>query len=124
MYVDGAKTMITASGIAVALLASSAVSSVRTTNNTVAVSAKVAVVCLIACVCSSLVLILMLLRGYEVANAEYMERERAAGRLKQAQIQQGGLSKRQLLCILAPAGVALSCFLVGFVYLARIAVHF
>ena len=44
MYVDGAKTMITASGIAVALLASSAVSTVRTANSLVGFSAKVAAV--------------------------------------------------------------------------------
>src|ERR1700722_11872709 len=53
MYVDGAKALITASGIAVALLASSAVSSVRSTNGLVAFSAKVAAVCLISCVCLS-----------------------------------------------------------------------
>src|SRR5260370_17014267 len=41
MYVDGAKTMITASGIAVALLASSPVSSARTTTSLLAFPSKV-----------------------------------------------------------------------------------
>src|ERR1700728_4891992 len=61
MYVDGAKTLITASGIAVALLASSAVSSVRNANSLVALSARIASVCLISCVCLSLIVILALL---------------------------------------------------------------
>lgn len=61
MYVDGAKTLIIASGITVALLASSAVGAARTANNIVAFSAKVATVCLISCVCLSLIVILALL---------------------------------------------------------------
>jgi hypothetical protein len=40
MYVDAAKTLITASGIAVALLASSAVASAKTTNTLVAIPPK------------------------------------------------------------------------------------
>ena len=80
MYVDGIKTMITASGIAVALLASSAVASARTTNGIVAFSAKVAVVCLISCVCFSFATILALLRGYKLAQSRFMDEERAAGR--------------------------------------------
>ena len=67
MYVDGAKTLVTASGIAVALLASSSVASARTASALVGFSAKVAAVSLISCVCVSMLLIVALLRGYERA---------------------------------------------------------
>src|SRR5712691_6329497 len=79
MYVDGAKTMITASGIAVALLASSTVASARTTSGLVAFSAKLAVVCLICCVCLSLIVILALLRGFERAESRHIDEQRKAG---------------------------------------------
>ena len=122
MYVDGAKTIITASGIAVALLASSSVSSVRTTNNLVAFSAKVAVVCLISCVCLSLVVILALLRGHERAKSRNVEEQRKSG--NHAVITEGKLNSSELIFILVPSGIALSCFLVGFVFLGRVAFHF
>src|ERR1700727_1728660 len=64
MYVDTAKTLITASGIAVALLASG-LSPERTADHVVAISAKVAVVCLICCVGLSLVAMLALIRSHE-----------------------------------------------------------
>jgi hypothetical protein len=116
MYVDAAKTLITASGIAVALLASSTVASARVTSNLVAFSAKVAVVCLISCVCLSLIVILALMRGFERAQSRHIESGGHAG--------QGQLNSAELLSILTPAGGALSCFLVGFVFLGRIAFHF
>jgi len=122
MYVDGAKTLITASGIAVALLASSAVSSARTANDLVAFSAKVAVVCLISCVCLSLILILALLRGFERAENRYIDEQRKTG--KQIAPGEGKLNTAELLFILLPTSLALSCFLVGFVFLGRIAFHF
>ena len=122
MYVDGAKTLITASGIAVALLASSAVSSARTTSSLVAFSAKVAVVCLIACVCLSLIVILALLRGFERAENRYIDEQRKEG--KQIEAGEGKLNTTELLFILVPTSLALSCFLVGFVFLGRIAFHF
>src|SRR6266851_10118198 len=122
MYVDGAKTLITASGIAVALLASSSVSSARTTSSLVAFSAKVAVVCLISCVCLSLIVILALLRGFERAENRYIDEQRKAG--KDPRAGEGKLTTVELMCILVPTSVALSCFLVGFVFLGRIAFHF
>jgi len=122
MYVDGAKTLITASGIAVALLASSSVSSVKNTNGVVAFSAKVAAVCLISCVCLSLVVILALLRGFERAQSRNIEKQRKEGR--QPTSGEGRLNSTELLFILIPAGFGLSCFLVGFAFLARIAFHF
>lgn len=121
MYVDGAKTLITASGIAVALLASSGVSSARTASPLVAFSAKVAAVSLISCVIFSLLLILALMRCYELAWSRVNEQRIAAG---QAAGDEGKLNTGELTLILLPAAAALSSFLVGFVFLGRIAFHF
>src|SRR5216683_3471026 len=111
MYVDGAKTLITASGIAVALLASSSVASARTANPLVAFSAKVAAVSLISCVCLSLIVILALLRGFERAENRYIDEQRKAG--KPIEAGEGRLNMAELLFILVPTSLALSCFLVG-----------
>ena len=121
MYVDGAKTLITASGIAVALLASSSVASARTASALVAFSAKVAAVCLISCVCLSIVVILALLRGYERSWSRNQERMTAAG---QGSTNEGKLNTTELMLILVPSGLALSTFVTGFVFLGRIAFHF
>jgi hypothetical protein len=121
MYVDGAKTLITASGIAVALLASSGVASAKIVLPLVAFSAKVAAVSLISCVCLSLVVILALLRGFEVSWSRKSEEMLARGAGPSAD---GQLNRIELICILLPAGLALSSFLVGFVFLGRIAFHF
>lgn len=122
MYVDGLKTMITASGIAVALLASSSVSSARTANSLIAASAKVAVICLITCVCISIMAIVSMLRGYERALSRYLEQERKQG--NNSAITEGKLNTGELFLILVLSGGALSCFLVGFLFLGRIAFHF
>jgi hypothetical protein len=121
MYVDGAKTLITASGIAVALLASSGVASVKTAVPLVAFSAKVAAVFLISCVVFSLIVILALLRGYELSRSRRDEEMIASG---QGSTHEGKLNTVELVCILLPAGAALSSFLVGFMFLGRIAFHF
>ncbi len=121
MYVDAVKTVIAASGIAVALLASN-YSSGRTASHLVALSAKVAVVSLISCVCFSLVAILALLRGHELAKGRNIEEQRRAGHI--GPIIDGKLNSSELLFILVSSGIALSCFLVGFIFLGRIAFHF
>jgi hypothetical protein len=121
MYVDGAKTLVTASGIAVALLASSGVASVKTAVPLVAFSAKVAAVSLISCVVFSLMVILALLRGYEVSWSRHNDERTAGG---QGSARDGKLNTGELTLILLPAGAALSSFLVGFVFLGRIAFHF
>ena len=87
-----------------------------------AFSAKVAVVCLISCVCLSLILILALLRGFERAKNRYIDEQRKTG--KQIEPGEGKLNTAELLFILLPTSLALSCFLVGFVFLGRIAFHF
>ncbi len=85
-------------------------------------SAKVAAVCLIACVCLSLIVIVALLRGFERAQSRYLEEQRKAGRRPEAG--EGKLNAGELLFILLPTSAALSCFLVGFAFLGRIAFHF
>ena len=126
MYVDGIKTMITAAGVAVALLASSAVKTSGTaqtpSNDLVTFSVKAAVVCLIFCVALSIVVIFALLRSFEMAQSRYMEELKNAG--KPAESGQGKLTTRELLFILSFAGLGLSFFLVGFAFLGRIAFHF
>jgi hypothetical protein len=125
IYVDGAKTIITGSGIAVALLASSVFSQRTTANSLVVFSAKVAVVCLISCVCLSLIVILALLRGHERAKSRHIEKLRQDGKLSPGiAITEGQLNDGELLFILVPSALALSCFLVGFVFLGRIVFHF
>jgi hypothetical protein len=123
MYVDALKTMITASGIAVALVASSAVASARNKNPIVEFSARIAVVCLVSCVCLSLTTIMALLRGYELAQARLLAQAKSVG-VELSVKTQGSLSDSELGCILVPAVFSFSCFLVGFVFLARIAFHF
>lgn len=120
MYADGAKTLITASGIAVALIASSAIAPGRAASGVVILSAKVGTVCLISCVCLSLLTILALSRGYERAHSRHADQHRDAGLSVGPE---GRLSTVELLCILFPTGAALSCFLVGFLFLGRIVFH-
>ena len=118
MYVDVAKTMITASGVAVALLASLSFSSQRPSNPTVVFFAKVAGFCLIVCVCMALVHIVALSRGHESAHARNVEALRGAGHL--GAIDEGSLTNFELACILVSGGFALSGFFIGFLFLGRV----
>jgi hypothetical protein len=122
MYVDGAKTLVTASGIAVALLASSSVASARAASGVVALSAKAAAVFLISCVCFSILLIVALLRCYERAWSRRGDELRAAG--QRMSEKEGKLNAFELLLILSLSYAALASFLVGFALLGRIAFHF
>jgi hypothetical protein len=122
MYVDGAKTLVTASGIAVALLASSSVASARAASGVVALSAKAAAVFLISCVCFSILLIVALLRCYERAWSRRGDELRAAG--QRTSEKEGKLNAFELLLILVLSYAALASFLVGFAFLGRIAFHF
>jgi hypothetical protein len=122
IYANGAQTMIIAAGVPVAAWASSTVASAKNTNTLVAFSAKVAVVCLISCVCLPLLLILALWRGFEWARSRHMDEQRGAGQVHLAG--EGRFHPVELLSILVPSWLALSCFLVGFVFLDRVAFHF
>lgn len=123
MYTRAAETIITASGIAVALLASLSLSSEKHVNALVEFSAKVAAVSLIFCVCVSLALILALARGHEQAKSRHIAEIRK--RVPQGEIEtdEGSLSNFELRIILVLAGSALSSFFVGFLFLGRIVFH-
>jgi hypothetical protein len=122
MYVDGAKTLVTASGIAVALLASSSVASAKAANGVIAFSAKAAAVSLISCVCFSILLIVALLRCYERAWSRRGDELRAAG--QRMSEKEGKLNTSELLLILVLSYAALTNFLIGFAFLGRIAFDF
>jgi len=114
MYADVAKTLITASGIAVALVASSSTSP-RAVDAIVKTSARVGVIVLVLCICSSLMTILALTRGHERARSRNIEAGSSA--------EEGQLTSTELLFILIPGWVALSSFLLGALFLGRIAFH-
>jgi hypothetical protein len=109
MYTDAVTTLITASGIAVAVV----VSRLDSKNSTVLQTTKEAVFCLIICVVFSMITILSLSRGFERAQSRHMEGNNPAG--------QGQLTRVELLFILVPGFFALSGFLEGFLLLGRIA---
>jgi hypothetical protein len=114
MYVDVAKTLITASGIAVALVASSSAPP-RAVDAIVKTSARVGVIALVLCICSSLMTILALTRGHERARSRNIEAGSGG--------EEGQLTGAELLFILIPGWVALSSFLLGALFLGRIAFH-
>jgi hypothetical protein len=121
VYVDCAKTLITASGITVTLLAASGSTLARTP--IVMISVKVAVVCLILCVVFSMGVMLALVRCHELANSRWMEQERNAGRSANVQIPQGELTNTELGWILFFTFFALTTFLWGLVFLGIIGWH-
>lgn len=114
MYVDVAKTLITASGIAVALLASSS-SSARAADSAAKISAQAGVISLIACICFSLVTMLALTRGYEQAKSRHWESGGTG--------EQGQLTNNELLWIVLPGYFALASFIVGLLFLGRVTFH-
>ena len=114
MYVDVAKTMVTASGIAVALVASSS-APVRTVDAIVRVSARTGVVSLVLCLCTSLITMIALTHGHERARSRNLDAGRGG--------EEGQLTDSELRLILIPAWIALSSFLVGALFLGRIAFH-
>jgi hypothetical protein len=112
MYVDVVKTLITASGIAVALVASA---SAHALDSLARFSTRVGVISLIICISASFVTMLALIRGHEVARNKSI----AAG----SSGQEAQLSDSQLLSILIFADIAIASFLVGLLFLGRITFH-
>ena len=112
MYVDVVKTLITASGIGVALVASA---SARALDDIAKFSMRAGVVTLIICICASLVTMLALTRGHERARSRNIEAGNSG--------EEGQLLDFELLLILIPGGVALASFLVGLLFLGRITFH-
>jgi hypothetical protein len=114
MFVDVAKTLITASGIAVALVASSA-AHLGAVDRIVRDSARAGVISLIICLCASLITILALTSGHLWAQNRSIDSGQGG--------EEGQLTKVELLFILLSAWVALSSFLAGALFLGRIAFH-
>lgn len=112
MYVDVSKTLITASGIAVALVASE---SSRSLDPVAKFSAHLGVICLITCIAAGLTTILALTRGHERARSRNLEAGQGG--------EEGQLLDFELLFILIPGGIALSSFLIGLLFLGRVTFH-
>jgi hypothetical protein len=123
MWIDAAKTMISASGIAAALLASLTLAPHQTDKLSpiVASSVKTATVSLVVCVCVSMFLILALARGHEAAKSRQKEKKRPEGCAEK--ITEGPLSNFALCITLLASFIALSSFFVGFLFLARLVWH-
>jgi hypothetical protein len=122
MWIGAANTMITAAGIAAALVAALSLGLEKTPTPLVVLSAKVAVVSLVICVGVSLALVLTLARGHETAKSRYLEQRRGEGH--RGEITEGLLSGLAFWLIIVLAFFALSAFYIGFLYLARLIVHF
>jgi len=122
MWIDAAKTMITAAGIAAALVASVGLGSARPLSSPSLLNAKVATISLVACVCFSMALVLALSRGHEAAKSRNLIDQRMKGNF--GEISEGVLSYFALAVILILGFLGLSCFFVGFMFLGRIVWNF
>jgi hypothetical protein len=122
MWIGAANTMITAAGIAAALVAALSLGLERVPSPLVVFSAKVAVVSLVICVGVSLALVLTLARGHETAKARNIEQRRLDG--LSGETTEGLLSPFAFGLVIVLAFFALSGFYIGFLFLARLIVHF
>lgn len=111
MYVDTAKTFLTASGVAVAIV----VASLGGKFSPPMWIVQRAVAGLVACVVFSPVSVLVLYRCFERAAARYRDDGE-----EPHEIEQGKLTKGELAIILMFGYVAVEGFVLGFLYLARI----
>jgi len=109
MYTDVAKTFVTASGIAVALMAAI---STRVIDSTAKSSVRASVGSLIICICASLGTMLALARGHEKARSRNIEARQSPD--------EGQLTDGELRLILFFGGVALASFLIGMLFLGRV----
>lgn len=108
IYNDAAKTIITASGIAVAIVAAGI-------GGRLAAPFWIlqrAVVCLIVCILSSVMFMIAMARGWERASSRETNQS-------ENPFDQGRLSWLELLTILFFGDLALSSFFLGFIYLGR-----
>lgn len=123
MYVDLAKSMITAAGIAVVLLASLSLDAQNEPLPVMRFSAKGAAVSLVFCICTSLALMICLTRFHEEARSRDIDRRRLEGE-KGPFANEGPLNDHELRVILYLAGSSLSGFFLGFWFLLRIIWHY
>jgi sugar phosphate permease len=112
MYVDVLKTAISVAGVAVTLVASSLREG---RDSIVKLSVHIAVISLIVCIVASLVCMLALARGLEQARSRSENKGISNGK--------GELFDTELGWILIPAYFALATFLVGLLFLGRVAFH-
>ncbi len=104
VYTDAAKTLITSSGIAVAIV----VAGLRGDFKPPTWMLKTAIVLLITCILSAVAFMVVLARAWEAASSS-----------PEGDGSQGKLSWPILIVILIFADVALTSFLLGFIYLGR-----
>lgn len=123
MYVDVVKSMITAAGIAVVLLASLSLNSQNTPPPLVRLFAKGAAVSLVLCICASLALMVCMSRFHEVASSRQIERRILSGETGPF-ANQGPFNDHELKVVLYLAGSSLSCFFLGFWFLLGIIWHY
>jgi hypothetical protein len=118
MYVDAVKSLTAVCAVAVSIVVSVVASGTRARPDAVINSVRTAVIYLIVSVVASIVTVLGLSRGYDRARSRFQsskEREQHTDK------EQGQLTDGELLWILIPACLGFIGFLVGFLYLGRIA---
>jgi hypothetical protein len=120
MYADVMKTLITASGVAVALI----VTALSGHNSSVTHSARLAVVTLTVSIVASMMTTFLLCRFYEKANSRARDVAGKSGMSPENPrwpSDQGQLKPHELALILFPAYFALAGFLLGFLSLTKMA---
>jgi hypothetical protein len=113
MYIDAAKTFLTASGIAVAIV----VASMGGKFSPPLWIVRRAVSGLVACVVFAPITVLVLYRIYERARSRHQEAE------PKDPHPQGKLTRLELILLLIMAYLTTEGFILGFLYLARIPFH-
>lgn len=118
MYV---KVLETGAGAAVisSSVISAIVSNAEPRPHAVVISVRWSVVCLIGCIIFALIAILALSRGYDRAHSRFLESDASKGNPYYRD--QGQLNDVELRWILVASFLSLVGFLVGFLFLGRIA---
>lgn len=110
MYVDAVKTILTASGLAVAAI----VASLGGRLSTPIWIVERAVTCLVMCIVCAPLTVFVLYRCYDRARSRHHEVE------PRDPYQQGALTSLEYLLLLLMAYATVEGFILGFLYLARI----
>jgi hypothetical protein len=116
MYVDAAKTIVSACAVAASLV--SLVVSARGSNQPgLIIAVRCAVVSLVIGLVASMITIFALSRSYDRAVSRWYEDPARKG----STTEQGKLSRAELLWVLIPAWLGIVGFLEGFIFVVRIA---